>query len=88
MRVFGALLTLMTPKINFFKTKPCIADPYDRKLDLVPYFAPLVAFDVETKIEKQFNFSMGRPNAFFKLGMQPKSKKMILKSKFRFFENF
>ena len=40
----------------FFKTKPCIANPYDRKLDRVPYFAPLAKFDLKMKIERQVRF--------------------------------
>ena len=55
-------------KSIFFKTKHCIANPYNKKLDLVSYFAPLVAFDVEMKIEKEDSFSMGRPNAFLGFG--------------------
>ena len=54
-------------KWNFFKTKPCIANPYDRKLDMVPYFAPLVTFDLKMKIEKQVRFSLGHQNVFFEL---------------------
>ena len=39
-------------KSFFFKTKPYIANPYDRKLDMVLYFALLVTFGVKIKIEK------------------------------------
>ena len=40
----------------FFKSKLCIANPYDRKLDMVPYFAPLATFDLKMKIERQVRF--------------------------------
>ena len=74
--------------MNFFKTKPCIANPYDRKLDMVPYFAPLVTFDLKMKIEKQVRFFVELPNAFFKLAGQPTFQKWILWSKFRLFKIF
>ena len=60
----------------FFKSKPCIANPYDRKLDMVPYFAPLVTFDLKSKIEKQVRFFVDPPNAFFRLVRQPTFQKM------------
>ena len=73
----------------FFKTKPCIiANPYKRKLDMVPYFAPLVTFDLKMKIEKQVRFFVKLPNAFFKLVGQPTFQKWILWSKFRLFKKF
>ena len=70
-----------------FKTKPCIANPYDRKLDLVPYFAPLATFDLKMKIAKQVRFFVNLPNAFFKLVKQPIFQKWILWSTFRLFKN-
>ena len=30
--------------MKFFKREPCIANPYDRKLDMDPYFTPLVTY--------------------------------------------
>ena len=65
-------------KLNFFKSKPCIANPYDRKLDIVPYFTTLVTFDLKMKIEKQVRFFVNLPNAFFKLVKQPVFQKWIL----------
>ena len=75
-------------KSIFFKTKPHIANPSDRKLDLVPYFAPLVTFGIKIKIEKQVRFSVDLPNAFFKLVKQPTFEKWILWSKFRLLKFF
>ena len=63
--------------MNFFKNKPCIANPYDRKLDMVPYFAPLVTLDPKSKIEKQVSLFVDLPNAFFKLVRQPTFQKEI-----------
>ena len=34
---------------------------------MVPYFAPLVTFDLKMKIEKQVRFSLGHQNVFFEL---------------------
>ena len=73
-------------KWNFFKSKPCIANPYDRKLDMVPYFTPLVMLDPKSKIEKQVSFFVDLPNAFFKLVRQPTFQKWILWSNFRLFK--
>ena len=73
--------------MNFFKTKPCIANPYDRKLDMVPYFASLVTLNLKSKIEKQVSFFVDLPNAFFKLVRQPTFQKWILWSKSRLFKN-
>ena len=73
-------------KWNFFKSKPCIANPYDRKLHMVPYFAPLVTLDPKSKIEKQVSFFVDLPNTFFKLVRQPTFQKWILWSKFRLFK--
>ena len=61
-------------KSIFFKTKPYIANPYDRKLDVVPYFAPLVTVGVKIQIEKQVRFSVDLPNVFFKLVREPNLK--------------
>ena len=75
-------------KSIFFKTKPYIANPYDRKLDMVPYFAPLVTFGAKIKIEKQVRFSVDLPNVFFKLVRHPTFKKWIFWSKFRLLKFF
>ena len=72
----------------FFKIKPYIANPSYRKLGMVPYFTPLVTFDLKMKIEKQVRFFVELPNAFFKLVGQPTFQKWILRSKFRLFKNF
>ena len=53
--------------MNFFKTKPCIANPYDRKLYMVSYFAPLATFDLKMKIERQVRFSLSHQNVFLEL---------------------
>ena len=61
-------------------------NPLDKKLDMVPYFAPLVTLDLKSKIEKQVSFFVDLPNAFFKLVRQPTFQKWILWSKFRLFK--
>ena len=61
-------------KSIFFKTKPSIKNLSDRKLDMVPNFAPLSAFDLKMKIERQVQFSIALSNVFFKLVKQPKAK--------------
>ena len=58
----------------FFKTKPCIANPYDRNLDMVPYFAPLATFDLKMKIERQVRFTLGHQNVFLELVWKRKPK--------------
>ena len=58
----------------FFKTKPCIANLYDRKLDMVPYFAPLAKFDLKMKIERQVRFTLGHQNVFLELVCKRKPK--------------
>ena len=60
--------------MNFFKTKPCIANPYDRKLDMVLYSVPLATFDLKMKIEKQVRFFVKLPNAFLELVWEKKTK--------------
>ena len=75
-------------KSIFFKTKPSIKNLFDRKLDMVPNFAPLSAFDLKTKIERQVRFSVALPNAFFQACEAANSKKWILELKFRLFKKF
>ena len=53
---------------------------------MVPYFTPLVTFDLKMKIKKQVRFFVELPNAFFKLVGQPTFQKWILWSKFRLFK--
>ena len=43
-------------KSIFFKCKPSIANLSNRKLDIIPYFAPLATLDVKIKIETQVRF--------------------------------
>ena len=75
-------------KSIFFKTKPSIKNLSDRKLDMVPNFAPRSALDLKMKIERQVRFSVALPNAFFQACEAAKSKKCILELKFRLFKKF
>eukprot|EP00493_Phyllostaurus_siculus_P022797 UN23131 len=62
-------------------------NPLDTKLDMVPYFAPLVTLDLKSNIEKKVSFFVDLPNTFFKLVRQP-TQKWILWSDFRLFKKF
>ena len=72
----------------FFKTKSSMKNLSDRKLDMVPNFAPLSAFDLKMKIERQVRFSVALPNAFFTACEAANSKKCIWELKFRLFKKF
>ena len=60
----------------------------DRKLDMVPNFAPLSGLNLKMKIEKQVRFSIALQYAFFQDCEAPNSKKCILELKCRLFKKF
>ena len=53
---------------------------------MVPNFANLSALDLKMKIEKQVRFSVALPNVFFQAYEAAKSKKCIMKLKYRDFK--
>ena len=64
---------------------------YDRKLDIVLYFAPLAAFDLRIRIVEQVRFFSALETPFLRIMRQRvelKVKKRILWSKFRIFKIF
>ena len=54
---------------------------------MVPNFAPLSAFDLKMKIERQVRFSIALPNVFFKLVKQPIAKNAFWSKNFDFSKN-
>ena len=75
-------------KSIFLKSKPCMKTSIDRKVYLVTFFTPLVAFDKKLKTERQVRFKNEAKNAFFTLVELCSMKKSILRSKFRLLKNF
>ena len=68
--------------------KPCIKNRLVEKLDMVTYFAPLAAFGIIWKIERQVSYQHCFKNAFFMLVKLYNMKNSILSSNFRFLKNF